>query len=106
MALLSLGATTPFTYDPKDGSITIVVRDAITALKGKYHRALVWATDAKGRRREATWTFVLPDVGPQLPLQPLPLVQPAAGAPTPGKAGDTPIPTQALPTPAGGAART
>ena len=51
MALLSLGATTPFTYDPKDGSISIVVRDAISSLKGKYHRALVWATDAKGRRR-------------------------------------------------------
>lgn len=97
MAILSLGATTPFTYDPKDGSISVVVNDAISALKGKYHRALVWATDAKGRRREATWTFALPDIGQPLPLQPLPLVQPAAGAPSPGKTGNAPIPAQTVP---------
>jgi len=106
MAVLSLGATTPFTYDPNDGSITLVVRDALKSLKGKYHRALVWATDAKGRRHEATWTFVLPDPGlPQPAPGALPLVQPAAGGSPPAKPGDATIPTQAV-TPARAGATT
>jgi peptidoglycan/xylan/chitin deacetylase (PgdA/CDA1 family) len=60
MALLSVGAT-PFSYDPRDGSISLVVRDA---LKGEVQRAIVWGTDSRsGKRVEAIWSFRLP---PQL----------------------------------------
>jgi peptidoglycan/xylan/chitin deacetylase (PgdA/CDA1 family) len=61
IAMLGL-ATMPFTYDPHDGSITLVLHDALTSLKGKYQRALVWATDAKsGKRVEASLTFRMPE---------------------------------------------
>ncbi|HEX8154220.1 MAG TPA: hypothetical protein VF698_13890, partial [Thermoanaerobaculia bacterium] len=44
------------------GSITLVVRDTVEALKTKYHRAVVWATDKNtGKRIEASWMFRLPD---------------------------------------------
>lgn len=89
MALVSGAGPTPFTYDPRDGSITLTVRDAINSLKGKYHRALVWATDSKGRRREATWTFRLPD--PLPPTTALPIVTPVSTPPL-QKPADTPIP--------------
>jgi peptidoglycan/xylan/chitin deacetylase (PgdA/CDA1 family) len=57
MALLSLG-TTPFSYDPRNGSISLVVHHA---LKGSLQRAIVWATDTKtGKRLEAVWSFRLP----------------------------------------------
>lgn len=81
MALISSGSTGPFSYDPKDGSISMVVRDAIETLRGKYQRALVWATDTKtGKRVEASWTFKVPDaILPQ--TTPLPAVQPATVAP-------------------------
>ncbi|HEV7922306.1 MAG TPA: polysaccharide deacetylase family protein [Thermoanaerobaculia bacterium] len=90
MALISTTGTTPFTYDPRDGSITLTIRDALTSLKGKYHRALVWATDSKGRRREATWTFRLPD--PLPPTTALPVVTPIQSG-DPQKPNDAPIPT-------------
>jgi peptidoglycan/xylan/chitin deacetylase (PgdA/CDA1 family) len=68
MALLSLG-TTPFSYDPRDGSITLVLQDAVSTLKGKYQRALIWATETKsGRRVEASLLFRLPE--PSLPSVP------------------------------------
>src|SRR5258708_25411199 len=35
ITLIGLG-TTPFSYDPRDGSITLVLGDALTTLKGKY----------------------------------------------------------------------
>lgn len=58
MALLSVGSTFPYTYDPSSGSVTLTVKEA---LKGTVQRALVWATDAKtGRRVEGVWTFKLP----------------------------------------------
>lgn len=61
IAMLGL-ARLPFTYDPHDGSITLVLHDALSNLKGKYQRALVWATDAKsGKRVEAALTFKLPE---------------------------------------------
>ena len=61
MALLSLGAATPYSYDARSGEITLPLRDAISTLKSKYHRAVVWATDLKtGKRVEATWVFRLP----------------------------------------------
>ena len=62
MALLSLGNTVPYSYDAKNGAISLAVRDGITALKSRYHRAVVWGTDVKtGKRVEATWVFRLPD---------------------------------------------
>ncbi len=62
MTILGASVMTPFSYDARDGSIRMVVDDAVKALKGQYQRALVWATDAKtGKRVEATWTFRTPD---------------------------------------------
>jgi peptidoglycan/xylan/chitin deacetylase (PgdA/CDA1 family) len=54
MAVLSLG-TTPYAYDPRDGSISMVVRDS---LEDNLQRAFVWGTDRKtGKRVEASWNF-------------------------------------------------
>jgi len=85
MALLGVSSLLPYAYDAKTGSITLMVTDAINALKGKYHRAVVWATDSKtGKRVEATWTFKLPDevlpatVPSAEPAQMVPASQPAA----------------------------
>jgi peptidoglycan/xylan/chitin deacetylase (PgdA/CDA1 family) len=76
MALLSLGATMPYSYDARSGEVTLRLKEAITTLKSKYHRAVVWATDLKtGKRVEATWVFRLPD-----PNAPKPPAQPAAPA--------------------------
>jgi peptidoglycan/xylan/chitin deacetylase (PgdA/CDA1 family) len=97
MALMSVG-TVPYTYDPKDGSITMALSNVLTSLKGKYQRALIWATDAKGKRVEASWTFRLPEV-PELPKPGDPTT-----APPPTKALDdpnaVPLPSQ-IATPAG-----
>lgn len=74
MALLSSGMTAPFSYDARDGSISMVISDAVKALKGQYQRAMIWATDVHtGKRVEATWTFRLPDPNappPAAPQQP------------------------------------
>ncbi len=68
MTLMSAAGTTPFAYDPRDGSISLTIKDA---LKGKFQRALVWATDVKtGKRLEAMWTFRLPDPPPSLAADP------------------------------------
>jgi peptidoglycan/xylan/chitin deacetylase (PgdA/CDA1 family) len=73
MALLSLGSTMPYSYDARSGEITLTLRDALSNLKSKYHRAVVWATDMKtGKRVEATWVFRMPE-----PEKPLPPVTPA-----------------------------
>jgi len=54
MAVLSLGRA-PFSYDARDGSISLIVRDT---LKGRTQRAFVWGTErGTGKRVEATWTF-------------------------------------------------
>jgi peptidoglycan/xylan/chitin deacetylase (PgdA/CDA1 family) len=80
MALISSGSATPFSYDARDGSITMVIKDAIDNLRGKYQRALVWATDTKtGKRVEASWTFKVPDQ--LLPQAPAPATTPASLAP-------------------------
>ncbi|HXG58008.1 MAG TPA: polysaccharide deacetylase family protein [Thermoanaerobaculia bacterium] len=61
IALLGSGRTIPYSYDARDGSISIVVRDAQQALEGT-QRAIVWATErGSGRRVEASWTFRIPD---------------------------------------------
>lgn len=78
MALLTAGISDPFSYDARDGSISMVIKDAVNALKGRYQRAVVWATDTKtGKRVEATWTFKLPE-----PLPPGTTVPPATVIPT------------------------
>jgi peptidoglycan/xylan/chitin deacetylase (PgdA/CDA1 family) len=69
MALLSLGSAVPYSYDARNGEVTLAVRDALTSLKSKYHRAVVWATDIKtGNRVEASWVFRIPD--PNAPPEP------------------------------------
>jgi peptidoglycan/xylan/chitin deacetylase (PgdA/CDA1 family) len=61
MALLSLASPLPYSYDARTGAVSLAVSDALTSLKGQYHRAVVWATDAKtGKRIEASWAFHLP----------------------------------------------
>ena len=74
MALLSITSAMPYTYDANSGAVTLVVRDTVEALKTKYHRALVWATDkTTGKRIEASWTFRLPDPNaPPPPVTPAP----------------------------------
>ena len=58
MALLSLGSTVPYSYDARSGEITLTLREALSTLKAKYHRAVVWATDVNtGKRVEATWVL-------------------------------------------------
>jgi peptidoglycan/xylan/chitin deacetylase (PgdA/CDA1 family) len=67
MALMSVAGSIPYAYDPETGSISLTVKEA---LKGKFQRALVWATDLKsGKRIEASWTFRLPEE--QLPIRPV-----------------------------------
>ncbi len=84
MALLSMAGTLPYTYDPRDGSVSITVRNA---LKGTFQRALVWATDSKtGRRVEAMWTFRLP-AAPVLPAQDCPAIDVAPTSPTVARTG-------------------
>jgi peptidoglycan/xylan/chitin deacetylase (PgdA/CDA1 family) len=76
MALLSLGSMVPYAYDAKTGAVSLVLQDAISSLKTKTHRAVVWATDIKtGRRVEATWVFHLPE--PPRPAVPAPVTPPA-----------------------------
>jgi peptidoglycan/xylan/chitin deacetylase (PgdA/CDA1 family) len=78
MALLSLGATVPYSYDARSGEITLTLHDALSNLKSRYHRAVVWATDTKtGKRVEASWVFRLPDPNALPPSKPLPVVTPA-----------------------------
>lgn len=75
MALLSMKDMVPYSYDAKNGAISIAVRDGIAALKSRYHRAVVWGTDLKtGKRMEATWVFRFPD--PNKPAAP-PVTAPA-----------------------------
>jgi peptidoglycan/xylan/chitin deacetylase (PgdA/CDA1 family) len=81
MTLMSAAGITPFAYDPRDGSISLTIKDT---LKGKFQRALVWATDVKtGKRLEAMWSFRLPE--------PPALVDPTVCPPTDGPAT---LPTQ------------
>ena len=82
MALLGVSSLLPYAYDANTGSITLLVNDAINALRGKAHRAVVWATDSKtGKRIEASWTFQLPEdvmpasVAPVAPAQIVPAGQ-------------------------------
>jgi len=91
MALLSLGSTVPYSYDARNGEVTLALGEAISSLKSKVHRAVVWANDAKtGKRVEATWVFRLTDPPPAQPLAPP--QQPAPVAVTAGVVAPTPAP--------------
>ncbi len=69
MALLSVGAPLPYSYDSRSGSISLALQEAISSLKSRYHRAIVWGIDAKsGKRVEASWILRLPE--PPKPNQP------------------------------------
>ncbi|HET7712977.1 MAG TPA: hypothetical protein VFL80_13675, partial [Thermoanaerobaculia bacterium] len=75
VALISAGMVVPYSYDSREGSIQLVIQDALASLKGTYQRALIWATDVKtGKRVEASWTFRLgaPDVPPAGVASPAP----------------------------------
>lgn len=76
MALLSAGTAIPYSYDARNGSISMALQNAISTIKTSYHRALVWGVDMKsGKRVEATWVFRVPDANkPDVPTQPLPAV--------------------------------
>jgi peptidoglycan/xylan/chitin deacetylase (PgdA/CDA1 family) len=79
MALLSLGTTVPYSYDARSGEITLMLSEALSSLKSKYHRAVVWATDMKtGKRVEATWVFKKPEEE-----KPLPVVTPVLASTVP-----------------------
>jgi peptidoglycan/xylan/chitin deacetylase (PgdA/CDA1 family) len=80
MALLSAATAMPFSYDANDGSVSIVVRDALSSLKARYHRAIVWGVDRKtGKRVEASWVLRLPDPNPPVAV-PAPGPSPAVSA--------------------------
>lgn len=89
MALLGSATLLPYAYDAQTGAISLVVSDALKQLKGTYHRAVVWAKDAKtGRRVEASWSFRLPEEKlppeqpvPATPAQIVPAGTPSASAP-------------------------
>ena len=54
MTLLD-GSETPFFYDPRDGSVSLVLKDGIPESE---QSVVVWAEDAEsGERVEASWTF-------------------------------------------------
>ncbi|HUP49267.1 MAG TPA: polysaccharide deacetylase family protein [Thermoanaerobaculia bacterium] len=58
LALLSLGSVVPYSYDARTGSVSLVVNEAPEALRGREHRAVVWAREFRsGKRVEASWTF-------------------------------------------------
>ncbi|MFP5246231.1 MAG: polysaccharide deacetylase family protein [Thermoanaerobaculia bacterium] len=87
MALLSLGSTVPYSYDARSGEVRLTLKEAISSLKAKYHRAVVWATDMKtGKRVEATWTFRLNEPEPPAakPATPPVVAASAMGAPVGG----------------------
>lgn len=71
LALLSLGNVAPYSYDTTTGSISLTINETPEALRGKTHRAVVWARDAKtGKRLEASWSFRFPEPVPVEPEVP------------------------------------
>jgi peptidoglycan/xylan/chitin deacetylase (PgdA/CDA1 family) len=87
LALLSAGTVLPYSYDAETGAVGLELPEELSAMRGKVHRAVVWARDAKtGKRLEATWTFRIPDAAPpdaapQAVAVALP-PRPSAGAPS------------------------
>ena len=63
MTLLSMASPLPYSYDPHDGSISIVLKDVKSVIDSKmsYLRALIWGNDTKsGQRVEASFAIRLP----------------------------------------------
>jgi peptidoglycan/xylan/chitin deacetylase (PgdA/CDA1 family) len=89
MAIMGAGSGSfPFSYDAKTGSITVALNDAMQEMKGKIHRAVVWATDSQtGKRVEGTWVFRVAD--PAAPPVEVPVARPAAAI-TPQPARENP----------------
>ena len=86
IVLLSVASSIPYAYDPADGSVTLVIKDAVA---GTLQRALVWATDLRsGKRVEASWTFRLPGECPAVDPGVLPTQTPAAGPAASARGGD------------------
>jgi peptidoglycan/xylan/chitin deacetylase (PgdA/CDA1 family) len=86
IVLLSLASSIPYAYDPADGSVTLVIKDAG---EGTLQRALVWATDLRsGKRVEASWTFRLPGECPAVDPDVLTTQAPAAGPAASARGGD------------------
>ncbi|HUP64904.1 MAG TPA: polysaccharide deacetylase family protein [Thermoanaerobaculia bacterium] len=57
LSILGLNRT-PFSYDPRDGTISLVVRDP---LPGGRYQVAIWGFDRDtGKRKEALWSFTLP----------------------------------------------
>jgi peptidoglycan/xylan/chitin deacetylase (PgdA/CDA1 family) len=69
MTLLSVSTPLPYSYDPRDGSISIVLKDVKSLVHAKvsYIRALVWGNDAKGHRVEGAFAVKLPQPPPADP---------------------------------------
>jgi Polysaccharide deacetylase len=88
MALLSVASAVPYSYDARSGSITLMLRDALSTFKSQTHRAVVWGVDSKtGKRVEASFVLRLPEPAP--PPAPLPPATPAATAGAVASAGTT-----------------
>jgi len=86
IVLLSVASSIPYAYDPADGSVTLVIKDAI---EGTLQRALVWATDLRsGKRVEASWTFRLPGECPAVDPGVLATQAPATGPAASARGGD------------------
>lgn len=91
MALLSAGATVPYSYDARSGEIRLRLREAISDLETKYHRAVVWATDLKtGKRIEASWVMRLHEPEAPKPAPAAPVVTAGATAGSPAMPGGSP----------------
>jgi peptidoglycan/xylan/chitin deacetylase (PgdA/CDA1 family) len=62
LAILGIGNVIPYSYDATTGAVSVVLDQPAEKLRGKHHRAVVWAKDAKsGKRVEASWTFRFPE---------------------------------------------
>jgi peptidoglycan/xylan/chitin deacetylase (PgdA/CDA1 family) len=71
MAVLEQGLT-PFSYNPSDGTISLVVRDQ---LEQNHQQVVVWGRDrTTGQRVEASWSFYAHSKPP--PPRPRPVVAP------------------------------
>jgi len=83
MAVVSMGPT-PYSYDPRNGTISLIVREP---LKGNVQRVVIWANrKTDGRRVEASWTFYLkrpPPPAPVIAKKPVRVEEPIAPPPAP-----------------------
>ncbi|MGH9458568.1 MAG: polysaccharide deacetylase family protein [Thermoanaerobaculia bacterium] len=92
LAILGMNRV-PYSYDPRDGSISVVLREPLPA--GRYS-AVVWGVEsATGKRRDAVWSFTRPEPTAA------PLVA-ASSAPAPAPADEAAAPKRGgAPSPAG-----